>query len=149
MGVWGICVVGGHAPRLRSRPERASDMHPQAPNTQTCLPACLLPTACDYNGLDFFDPLSDFFDAALAAFFDAALANFFDAYFLVVFVVLLELEAGPLEGVGLGAVITAGVWCPRAAALAATAAASYGKKPPLRHACTRKSGISVCRGPCL
>jgi len=28
---------GGHAPRLRSRPERASDMHPQAPNT--CLPA--------------------------------------------------------------------------------------------------------------
>jgi hypothetical protein len=48
---------GGHAPRLRSRPERASDMHPQAPNTQTFLPACLLPTACDYNGLDCFDPL--------------------------------------------------------------------------------------------
>ena len=42
---------------LRSRPERASDMHPQAPNTQTFLPACLLPTACDYNGLDCFDPL--------------------------------------------------------------------------------------------
>jgi hypothetical protein len=36
-------------------------MHPQAPNTQTflpaCLPACLLPTACDYNDLDCFDPL--------------------------------------------------------------------------------------------
>jgi hypothetical protein len=32
-------------------------MHPQAPNTQTFLPACLLPTACDYNGLDCFDPL--------------------------------------------------------------------------------------------
>jgi len=48
---------GGHAPRLRSRPERASDMHPQAPNTQTFLPACLLPAACDYNGLDCFDPL--------------------------------------------------------------------------------------------
>ena len=32
------------------------------------------------------------------------------------------------------------------AGLAATAAASYGKKPPLRHACTRKSGMSVCRG---
>ena len=27
------------------------------PNTQTFLPACLLPTACDYNGLDCFDPL--------------------------------------------------------------------------------------------
>ena len=37
--------------------------------------------------------------------------------FLGVFVILLELEAGPLEGVGLGAIITAGVWCPRAAAL--------------------------------
>ena len=49
--------LGGHAPRLRSRPERASDMHPQAPKTQTFLPACLLPTACDYNGLDCFDPL--------------------------------------------------------------------------------------------
>ena len=48
---------GGHAPRLRSRPERASDMHAQAPNTQTFLPAFLLPTACDYNGLDCFDPL--------------------------------------------------------------------------------------------
>jgi hypothetical protein len=58
VGVWGICVVGGHAPRLRSRPERASDMHPQAPNIQTFLPACLLPTACDYNGLDCFDPLA-------------------------------------------------------------------------------------------
>jgi hypothetical protein len=33
-------------------------MHPQAPNTQTFLPACLLPTACDYNGLDCFDPLA-------------------------------------------------------------------------------------------
>ena len=44
-------------PRLRSRPERASDMHPQAPNTQTFLPACLLSTACDYNGLDCFDQL--------------------------------------------------------------------------------------------
>jgi hypothetical protein len=32
-------------------------MYPQAPNTQTFLPACLLPTACDYNGLDCFDPL--------------------------------------------------------------------------------------------
>jgi hypothetical protein len=32
-------------------------MHPQASNTQTFLPACLLPTACDYNGLDCFDPL--------------------------------------------------------------------------------------------
>ena len=41
VGVRGICVVGGHAPRLRSRPERASDMHPQAPNTQAVLPACL------------------------------------------------------------------------------------------------------------
>jgi hypothetical protein len=31
---------------------------PQAPNTQTCLPACLLlPIACDYYGLDCFDPL--------------------------------------------------------------------------------------------
>ena len=30
---------GRHALRLRSRPERASDMHPQAPNTQTFLPA--------------------------------------------------------------------------------------------------------------
>ena len=59
----------------------------------------------------------DFFDAAIAAFFEAALEDFFDAFFLVVFVVLLELEAGPLEGVGLGAIITAGVWCPRAAAL--------------------------------
>ena len=47
----------GHAPRLRSRPERASEMHPQAPKIQTFLPACLLPTACDYNGLDCFDPL--------------------------------------------------------------------------------------------
>jgi hypothetical protein len=36
-------------------------MHPQAPNTQTFLPACLLPTACDYNGLDCFDPLVDSF----------------------------------------------------------------------------------------
>jgi hypothetical protein len=34
-------------------------MHPQAPNTQTFLPACLLPTACDYNGLDCFDPLEE------------------------------------------------------------------------------------------
>jgi hypothetical protein len=42
-------------------PERASDMHPQAPNTQTFLPACLLPTACDYNGLDCFDPIAFFF----------------------------------------------------------------------------------------
>jgi hypothetical protein len=33
-------------------------MHPQAPNTQTFLPACLLPTACDYNGLGCFDPLA-------------------------------------------------------------------------------------------
>jgi hypothetical protein len=31
---------------------------PQAPNTQTCLPACLLlPIACDYYGLICFDPL--------------------------------------------------------------------------------------------
>jgi hypothetical protein len=37
----------------------ATDIHPQAPNTQTFLPACLLPTACDYNGLDCFDPLDD------------------------------------------------------------------------------------------
>ena len=56
--VFGVYVwLGGHAPRLRSRPERASDMHPQAPKTQTFLPACLLPTACVYNGLDCFDPL--------------------------------------------------------------------------------------------
>ena len=48
---------GGQAPRLRSMPERASDMHPQAPNTQTFMPARLLPTACDYNGLGCFDPL--------------------------------------------------------------------------------------------
>ena len=40
----GILAAGGHAPCLRSRPERASDMHPQAPNTQAFLPACLLPT---------------------------------------------------------------------------------------------------------
>ena len=57
VGVWGICVVGGHAPRLTSRPERASDMHPQAPNTQTFLPAYSLSTACDYYGLNCFDPL--------------------------------------------------------------------------------------------
>jgi hypothetical protein len=37
-------------------------MHPQAPNTQTFLPACLLPTACDYNGLDCFDPLATISD---------------------------------------------------------------------------------------
>jgi hypothetical protein len=48
VGVWDICVVGGDAPRLTSRPERASDMHPQAPNTKTFLPACLLSTACEY-----------------------------------------------------------------------------------------------------
>ena len=57
--MFGVYVwLGGHAPRLKSRPERASDMHLQAPNTQTFLPACcLLPTACDYNGLGCFDPL--------------------------------------------------------------------------------------------
>ena len=43
--------------RLTSRPERASDMHPQVPNTQAFLPACLLSTACDYYGLNCFDPL--------------------------------------------------------------------------------------------
>jgi hypothetical protein len=47
----------GGAPRLRSRPESAFDMHPQASNTQTFLPACLLSTACNYYGLNFFDPL--------------------------------------------------------------------------------------------
>ena len=51
--------------------------------------------------------LADFFDEALAGFFDAALTAFFEAWF-VVFVVL-GLEAGPLEGTGLGASITAGV----------------------------------------
>jgi hypothetical protein len=55
--VFGICVVGGSAPRLTSRRERASEMHPQVPNTQTFLPACLLSTACDYYGLNCFDPL--------------------------------------------------------------------------------------------
>jgi len=48
--------LGGHAPRLRSRPERASDMHrkPQTPK-----PACLLlPIACEYYGLDCFDPFA-------------------------------------------------------------------------------------------
>ena len=51
-----MCGWGARsAPHIE--PERASDMHPQAPNTQTFLPACLLPTACDYNGLDCFDPL--------------------------------------------------------------------------------------------
>jgi hypothetical protein len=32
-------------------------MHPQSPNTQTLLPACLLSTACDYYGLNCFDAL--------------------------------------------------------------------------------------------
>jgi hypothetical protein len=44
-----LCALreGERASRLTSRPERASDMHPQAPDTQTSLPACLLSTACD------------------------------------------------------------------------------------------------------
>ena len=55
-----VCVPygrGRHAPRLTSRPERASDLHPQAPNTQAVLPACLLSTAFDYYGLNCFDLL--------------------------------------------------------------------------------------------
>jgi hypothetical protein len=54
-----LCVLreGGRAPLLTSRPERASDMHPHAPNTQAFLPACLLSTARDYYGLNCFDPL--------------------------------------------------------------------------------------------
>ena len=49
---------GGARSAPHIEPERASDMHPQAPNTQTCLPACPLLIACDYYGLDCFDPIA-------------------------------------------------------------------------------------------
>jgi hypothetical protein len=53
-----VCSTGGgmarSAPQIeagaRFRNASASPKHPN-------LPACLLPTACDYNGLDCFDPL--------------------------------------------------------------------------------------------
>jgi hypothetical protein len=51
--VFGVYVLLGGTLRASHRKRSAL---PQAPNTQTFLPACLLSTACVYYELNCFDP---------------------------------------------------------------------------------------------
>ena len=58
--VFGVYVWLGarSAPQIEAGARfRHASASPKHPNLPACLPACLLPTACDYNGLDCFDPL--------------------------------------------------------------------------------------------
>ena len=56
-----FCMPYGREGTLRASDRGRSALPTCIRKPQTlkpaCLPACLLPTACDYNGLDCFDPL--------------------------------------------------------------------------------------------